>query len=95
MVELFKLAIEKPLNAIVVALCAVTFSLHAGLANTSNAVASLETKQLNNDLIHSRVTDMMEIVIRTDENVKYLTRMQAQRLGESPAKSYAKENNYK
>lgn len=69
MIELLKLAISKPLHAVVVALCVVVLSTHLGLFQVKEAVAVLQTKNEEHERVNKLVFRMNETLIRIDTNV--------------------------
>ncbi len=72
MLDLFKLAISKPLHAIVAALCVVTITIHLGLFEVRKAVAVIQSREEEDRVVHKLVYRMHETLIRIDENVKVL-----------------------
>lgn len=69
MIDLFKLAISKPLHAVVVALSVVVISTHLGLFQVKEAVAVLQTQNVETQRVNELVFRMNETLIRIDTNV--------------------------
>lgn len=69
MVELLKLAMAKPLNAVVVILCLAVTTLGAGAVTTRVALAVIVEKQKVNEAYQVKVIEMSETLIRIDQNV--------------------------
>lgn len=80
MVELLKLAMEKPLHAIVTALCAAVISLHIGQVTIGTAIAAINEQQINSKHTDERVIQMVESIARIDENVNIIKRQQEQQI---------------
>lgn len=72
MLELFKMAIQKPLNAIVVTLCTVVITLHVELFEVKEAVAVIQSEQLIDKQINAKVLSMSDTLTRIDVNVETL-----------------------
>ena len=69
MVELLKLAMAKPLNAVVVVLCLAVTGLGTGAVTTRVALAVIVEKQKVNEAYQVKVIEMSETLIRIDQNV--------------------------
>lgn len=59
-----------PLHSVVATLCAVTLTLHLGLANIEVAMAVVEEQQVVNKSVNEKVFQMNNTLIRIDENLK-------------------------
>jgi hypothetical protein len=70
MVELLKLAVEKPISALVILLCVGTLSLHAVQIATNSAVARLQVSQEKDDEFHVKVDQMSDSLVRTETLVE-------------------------
>lgn len=68
MVELLKLAIANPVNAVVVVLCLAVVTLGTGAATTQVALAVLKEKQRVNEVYQIKVIEMSETLIRVEGN---------------------------
>lgn len=82
MVDLFKLAVEKPVSAIIVALCVVVVSNVSGLADVKQAVAVIEEQQIGDNAIQVKVSKMNDMLIRMDANLEIVKNRQEH--GNSP-----------
>lgn len=76
MVELLKLAMEKPLNAIVTALCAAVISLHLGQVAIGTSLAAINEQQKTDKYINEQVLLMKDSLARIDENVNIIKKQQ-------------------
>lgn len=72
MVELFKLGMAKPLNAIVVALCVGFISLQLAVIGIEKVQAVQVEKQRTNDYINGEVAEMKEALIRIDTTLNIM-----------------------
>jgi hypothetical protein len=70
MLKLFELFMANPLHSVVATLCAVTLTLHLGLANIEVAMAVVEEQQVVNKSVNEKVFQMNNTLIRIDENLK-------------------------
>ncbi len=59
-----------PLHSVVATLCAVTITLHLGLANIQVAMAVVEEQQIVSKSVNEKVYAMHDTIIRMDENLK-------------------------
>ena len=59
-----------PLHSVVATLCAVTLTLHLGLANIEVAMAVVKEQQVVNKSVNEKVFQMNNTLIRIDENLK-------------------------
>lgn len=71
MVELYKLALKKPLEALVLVLCVGLFAFHIGLYEVRQAVAVIDTRLVAQDAINLKVGNVSESLIRIEENVRF------------------------
>lgn len=71
MFDLIKLALIKPLEAIVIALCVGYLFMHVELFEVKKAMALVEVQQVEQVEINKHVTQMSNTLIRVDENVKF------------------------
>ena len=62
----------KPLQAVLATLCAVTFSLYLGLSELQVAMAVVHEKQKVVVTVSEKVLGLSNIVIRIDENLKFV-----------------------
>lgn len=69
MVDLFKLLMSKPLEAIVATLCIVIVTMQLGIFEVREAQAVLISQQSYNDIANAKVFAMSETLIRIDTNV--------------------------
>ena len=69
MVELMKLVLAKPLQAVVVVIGAVTLSLHLAMTEMKTAMALVQNKQEDVGLTIKKVVSMNEMIIRMDANL--------------------------
>ena len=76
MVELLKLFIEKPLNAVVTVLCVSLLSMHGVQMTTQKAVASIRSdfghSQEDQKEVIKTVQAMVPTLARMDENLKFI-----------------------
>ncbi len=72
LIELFKIALAKPLHAIVASLCMVVLTLCSGFFEVKQAVAVINEQQKLDAFINTKVLNMSDALIRIDENVKFL-----------------------
>lgn len=72
MLELFKMAIQKPLNAIVVALCTVVITMQMEMFEVREAIAVMQTEQIVDKQINDKVLSMSDTLTRIDVNVETL-----------------------
>lgn len=72
MVELFKLLMANPLEAVVAALCMLVASIQLGMFSIQEAQAVAEAHQESNNRVHEQVVKMNDSLIRIDENVKIM-----------------------
>lgn len=72
MFEIFKLALVKPLEGIVIALCVGYLFMHVELFEVKKAQAVAETHRTEQVQINAQVTEMNNTLIRIDENVKLI-----------------------
>ena len=72
MIDLFEMAIAKPLHCIVVCLCLVVGSTSAGLYKVREAVAVIQVEQREDTLTRAKVLEMNDVLIRVDTNVGIL-----------------------
>lgn len=76
MLELFKMAIQKPLYAIIVTLCIVTITQFLELFEVKVAIAEIRVEQVTDKAINEQVLRMNDTLIRVDENVNYIKNSQ-------------------
>jgi len=76
MIDLIKLIMVKPLQAVLATLCAVTISLYLGLSELQVAMAVVHEKQKVSETVNERVLELSDIVIRIDENLKFVKQNQ-------------------
>lgn len=76
MLELFKMAIQKPLYAIIVTLCIVTITQFLELFEVKVAIAEIRIEQLTDKAVNEQVLRMNDTLIRVDENVNYIKNSQ-------------------
>lgn len=76
MLELFKMAIQKPLYAIIATLCVVTISQFLELFEVKVAIAEIRVEQVTDKAINEQVLRMNDTLIRVDENVNYIKNSQ-------------------
>ena len=69
MLELFKLAIQKPVNAVIASLCIVVTVQYTELLDVRIAVAEIRVEQETDKNGNDLVFKMNETLIRVDENV--------------------------
>lgn len=69
MVDLFKLLMSKPLEAIVASLCMVVITIQLGIFEVREAQAVLISQQSYNDIVNKKVFAMNETLIRIDNNI--------------------------
>lgn len=76
MLDLFKMAIKKPLNAIIAALCTVVLVQSMGLFEVKVAIARIQVEQITDKAMNRQVIKMNDTLIRVDENVKSIKETQ-------------------
>lgn len=72
MVELLKIALANPANAIIIVLCLATTSLGTGMITMRVAMAVIEEKQTVNETYQAKFTKMNDTLIRIDQNLIYV-----------------------
>ena len=72
MIELFKMAIDKPLSAIVVAQCIITLTLHLGLFEVKTVIAGIQEQQEVDMRMNLRVLELSDGFARTDTNIEII-----------------------
>lgn len=77
MLELFKMAIQKPLNAIVAALCLMLSIQYSELFEVKVAIAEIRVEQITDKAMNAQVLQMNELLIRVDENVGFIKNNQS------------------
>ena len=76
MVELIKLFLSKPLEAIVVTICIVLVTMQMAMFDLQTAQAVLIKQEEYDMTINEKVLDMSILLARIDENVKSLKKFQ-------------------
>lgn len=71
MFDYLKLALVKPLEAIIIALCVGYLLMHVELFEVKKAMALVMHQQADQVKINEHVTRMNDTLIRVDENVKF------------------------
>jgi len=71
MFNVIKLAFDKPLEAIVIALCVGYLFMHVELFEVKKAMAVVQYEQSEQESINKQVTNISNTLIRVDENVKF------------------------
>ena len=69
MVELFRLAMAKPVNAVIVILCLAVVTLGTGMVSLQVAMAVIEEKQTVNETYQVKFGKMNDTLIRIDQNL--------------------------
>lgn len=72
MLDLLKLAIQKPLHALVITLCLVAGANSTRIVAVEKAQAVIQTEQVTDTMMNAKQLEMLEAIIRIDENVKLL-----------------------
>lgn len=76
MVELVKLFLSKPLEAIIVVICLVLVTIQMAVFELQTAQAVLVKQEEYDMTINEKVLDMTVLLARIDENVKSLKKFQ-------------------
>ena len=69
MVELFKIAMANPANAVIIALCVAVTTLGTGQMSMQVAMAVMVEKQSVNEEYQVEFKDMSKTIIRIDQNL--------------------------
>jgi hypothetical protein len=70
MIELFKMAIDRPLNAVIVVLCMGAIVAHTKIGIISVAIAGIEEQQVIDSKVNEHVFDMSQALARIEESAK-------------------------
>lgn len=77
MFDYLKMALVKPLEAIVIALCVGYLFMHVELFKVEKAQAEAAIHFNLQQVVNAKVVEMNETLIRIDENVKQIKEVQA------------------
>ena len=80
MVELMKLVVTKPLQAVVTLLCAGSLTLHIAMTEMKMAMAIVQEKQEVATLTAEKVIQMSDMLIRVDTNLSIVKQNQTELL---------------
>lgn len=76
-IELLRLYLAKPLNAMIIALCVGSFYLHFGQVALREEVAVIKEQQKLDAKVNDIVIGMLSTIARIDANLEHVKEVQA------------------